>query len=338
MHRPVGDSEPLGEVGGRDHDCAGGKCRGCGGEIARVNRVGAMLGRELLDAMLLPGHDQHAAPFVALVERLAHERIEATDIAVHPAPSEVRRKPGVAGRLAEQLEGGEAIERREQIVDIDEARGCAMGQLAPSLLLEAQPLDLPGVAFGRSDQPLAAAIEQHDRIIEVIQQRRRGVATEVREEEVEALLVHARRQQVAIALPLLTNVAAECRGVQPADGRERPGHQLAAEVELACRPDLRGLELGDELLRGRVEGAQVLDVVAEPFGAPRSRAIHPEDVDDAASHCEIPWHGDCTLAPVAELDKACDQGIAGEPRAALHLGQAGLDHRARERRPEQPAR
>ncbi len=100
-----------------------------------------------------------------------------------------------------------------------------MGQLAASLLLEAQPLDLPGVARRRSDQPLAAAVEQDDRVIDVIQQRRRGVATEVREEEVEAFLVDPRRQQVAIALPLLTNVVAECRRVKPADRRERVGHR-----------------------------------------------------------------------------------------------------------------
>jgi hypothetical protein len=63
-----------------------------------------MFGRQLLDAMLLTGHDQHAALLVALVERLAHEGVEATDVAVHPAPPEVSGGHGTVGRLAHQLE------------------------------------------------------------------------------------------------------------------------------------------------------------------------------------------------------------------------------------------
>src|SRR5580704_10032209 len=123
-----------------------------------------------------------------------------------------------------------------------------MRQLAPGLLLETQSLDLLGVPFGRGDETLATTVEQDDRVVEVVEQRRGRIVAEVREEEVNTFLVHARGEQSAIALPLLAHVIAERRGVEAADRVERTGDRLATEVELARRPDLRGFELRDRLL------------------------------------------------------------------------------------------
>ena len=71
------------------------------------------------------------------------------------------------------------------------------GQLASRLLLRAQILDLGRVALRRGDETLAPTVEQHDGIVEVVEQRRAMLAAEIREEQVEALLVDARREQLA---------------------------------------------------------------------------------------------------------------------------------------------
>ena len=104
MHRSVGDRESLGQVGGCDHDRTGGEWRGGSREVARIDRVGAVLGSELLDTMLLPRHDQHATLLLALVERLAHEGVDASDVAFHATPPELCRGHGAIGRLSHQLE------------------------------------------------------------------------------------------------------------------------------------------------------------------------------------------------------------------------------------------
>ena len=213
-----------------------------------------------------------------------------------------------------------------------------MRQLAPSLLLKTQSLDLLGMALGGGDQTLATTIEQDDRVVEVVEERRWRIVTEVREEEVEPVLVHTRCEQPAIAVPLLPHVVAEGGRVEAADRLERTGHRITAEVELACRPDLRDLELGDRLLGRRIERAQVLDIIPEPLGTPGSRTIHAEDVDDAATHREVAGDGDRALATVAELHKAREQRIAGQVRTPLDLGEPRLDDAARQRRPEQAAR
>ena len=118
-----------------------------------------------------------------------------------------------------------AIECLEQGVDVDQRppmrRGAARREPPPG----AQILDLRRVALGRGDQTLAATVEQDDRVVEMIQQRRGELAAEVRKEEVEPLLVHARREQLAIALPLLTHVIAQrgaSRGAQPTRAHAPP--------------------------------------------------------------------------------------------------------------------
>ena len=116
-----------------------------------------------------------------------------------------------------------ALERREQGVDVDQARRCAVRQLASLLLLDSEILDLRRMTLRRGHQALATAVEQHDGIVEVIQQRRRRIVTEVREEEVEPFLVHPRGEQSAVAVPLLAHVVSERRGVEAADRLERTG-------------------------------------------------------------------------------------------------------------------
>ena len=141
------------------------------------------------------------------MDRLAHEGVETSDVAVDAAPAEVRGRPG--GRLADELKRRVAIERPEQLVDVHQAGRRAVGQLASRLLLRAQSFDLRSVTLGRGDQPLAPAVEQDDRVVEMVEQGRRRVATEVGEEQVEPLFVDTRLEQLAVALPLLAHVIAQ---------------------------------------------------------------------------------------------------------------------------------
>ena len=161
-----------------------------------------MLGGEFFNAMALPRHHEHAASSLALVDRLAHESVEAADVAVDPAPAQIRHGFRAQWRLAHQLEAREGLERLHQNIDVDEPCGRAVRQLTALLLLDTQILDLLRMTLSSRDQAFATAVEQDDRIVEVVEQRARRIPTKVRKEQVEALLVDARLEQVAIALPL----------------------------------------------------------------------------------------------------------------------------------------
>ena len=258
-----------------------------------------MLRRQLLDAMLLARDHEHTAAFVALSDGLAHECVETADVALDAVPAEVCRRRGGARRFADQLEAGVAIECREQGVDGDQACRGAVWQLASRLLLHPEILDLGRVALRSGDEPLAPAVEKHDRGVEVVEERGDTLAAEVRKEEVEPLLVDARCQQLAVALPLLAHVLAQRAGIETGNRFQGSSQGFAAQVELTCRPHLRRLELCDRLLGRRVEGAQVLDIVAEPLRPPGTRAVNAEDIDDTAADREVPRHRDGAFAPVA---------------------------------------
>ena len=89
-----------------------------------------------------------------------------------------------------------------------------MRQLATRLLLDTEALDLGRVPLRGGDEALAAAVEEHDRRIEMIEQGRRRVRAQVREEQVEPLVVDARAEQIAVALPLLAYVVAQPAGIE----------------------------------------------------------------------------------------------------------------------------
>ena len=278
--------------------------------------------------MPLPRHHQHAAAPLALDDRLAHESVEPADVAVDSTPAEVGDSPRAFRRLPHQLESGEGVKRREQHLEVDQTSRRTVRQLPAILLLDTKILDLFDVALRGCDQPLATAVQQDDRIVEVIEQRCRGLAAEVREEQVEAFLVHARLEQVAVALPLFAHVIAQRAGVEPGHRLQCTSDRRGREVELASGPDLCGLELGDRLLGSGIERADILDVIAEPLRAPGTRTVDPEHVDDAATDSEIPGDGNRALAAVAELHQASHEHVAGQARTALHLGQSGLDDSA----------
>ena len=139
-------------------------------------------------------------------------------------------------------------------------------------------------AIRRSRPPSRSTIG----VVEVVEQRRRAVADEVREEQVDALVVHARRELARSRVP---TARARRRGARSTS--RRPTAASAAPPSRRLRSSSRAGQtcatssLRDRLLGREVEGAQVVDVVAEPLGAPRPRAVHAEDVDDAAAHREV---------------------------------------------------
>ncbi len=114
------DGEALGQIRRRDHDRTRGQGRRRGVEIAGIDGVRAMLGGELLHAVLLARDDEHASLLLALVQGLANEGVEAADIAVHPSPPEVRHGRHARRGLAHQLEARVAIQCLEQRGDIDQ--------------------------------------------------------------------------------------------------------------------------------------------------------------------------------------------------------------------------
>ena len=297
-----------------------------------------MLGGKLLDPVLLAGRDEHAPEPLSLVQRLTDERIETPDVAVHAAPAEVDSLRRPRGRFADDVEAHQRSERAEECVDVDQACRRAVRQFAAFLLLETEPLDLDRVALRRCGEAIATAVEEHDRRVEVIEQRRRRFRPEIREEQVDAVVVDARFEQARITVPLLADVVAKRARVERLHSRDRPRHRSRTQVEFARRPDLGDLELSDRFLRRVVEHTKVIDVVAEPLGAPWTLAIDTEDVDDAAAHREVAGGRHRALPPIAKFNEARDELVTREPVPALDLGHARADHFGGERRSEQPAR
>ncbi len=171
----------------------------------------------------------------------------------------------------------------------------------------------------------------------MVEQGRRCARSQVREEQVESLLIRARREKVEVLLPLLAHVVAQRRRVEGADGGDGAPHRLRGEIQLAGRPDLRRLQLRDRFLGRRVERPEILDVIAEPLRAPWPVAVHTEHVDDAAPDREIARCRHRALTAVAELDEAAHETVAGKPVAAPDLGDARAHDRRRQGRPQEAA-
>ena len=205
MDGAIRDRESLGEVGRGHHDGARGKWRlGCV-EIGSVDGVRSVFRGKFLDSMLLARRHENAAESLALVKRFANEGIETADVAVHPAPAQVDCGRCAAGSLTNELKAGLLAERPEERIDVDEPGGGPVRKLTARLLLGAESVDLDRVAFGGGAQAFPAPVEEDDRSIQVIQKRRGRIRAEVREEQIDPLVVDARGEEAAVAIPLLAH-------------------------------------------------------------------------------------------------------------------------------------
>src|SRR5580658_2824984 len=108
-----------------------------------------------------------------------------------------------------------------------------MRQLAALFFLDAETIDLDRVALRGCCEAISTAVEEHDRSVEVIQERRRRIRPEVWEEQVDAFVVDARDEQPAVAVPLLTDIVAQCGCIERLHRRDGSLHRARAEVELA---------------------------------------------------------------------------------------------------------
>ena len=254
-------------------------------------------------------------------------------------PIEVDRPAGRGVRdVADQLDHPHPLEPRPQLVELDQAAAGACGQLAALLLLGAEPLCLGQVAEASPPEAVGVAGDDEHGVAEMVEQGGSRLGREVWGEEVDALGVDPQGEVLAVAQPHLADVLAAAAEVEQVDRRQRPRHRLGREVELARRPDRDLVEGGNRRLGVGVEGAQLLDLVAQPFGTPGAGRVQPEDVDDAAADGELAGRGDGDLAPVAERHQPRHQVVAAHGVPPPQVGAATADQLRRQGGPEQGRR
>ena len=106
-------------------------------------------------------------------------------------------------------------------------------------------------------------------------------------------------------------------GHDAAEARREEGTPLldvGRQAEFARRHEGHRLERPDAALVGRVERAERLDLVAEPFQAHGQWLAGREAVDDAAAPRDLPSAGDLGHGLVAEVHHMTQQPLLGDAR------------------------
>ena len=297
-----------------------------------------MLSGELFHATLLPGDDDHSVAAGFGVAHRAGERVEASRIRVHAGPAEICQRAHARWRLAHRVEAGSRVERFRERRDVDQPGPRAERQLAALLLLHQKCGDLLRVSLGDPHEPLSATGVQHESVADVVEQRRRPAPSEVRKEQVDALVVRAVGEVAAVALPRLAHIVATGGEVEGLDHGECGAHGLGTAIQLSGRPHLHRGHLRHRLLRVHVELAQVVDLVAEPLGTPGTRAVESVDIDDSPSHCKVTGHRHGGFTAVPERDEAREKRVARRARTPRDLGDAVADELRRQRGSQQGLR
>ena len=111
-------------------------------------------------------------------------------------------------------------------------------------------------------------------------------------------------------------VGQPCRAARAADCALGPVAPSRNSLAGSRSTDSTG---ADAALVGRVEGAQRLDLVAEPLDAHGQRLAGREDVDDAAAARELAPAADLGQGLVAQLDELAQHALLADALARLEL-------------------
>ena len=242
-----------------------------------------------------------------------------------------RHLPDIAGHQVDgPAQGG------VEDADVEQAAAGTGGELAACLLLVAKAFDLLEVPDRRPPGALHTAGDQHQRPTpQVVKEA--GFLVEIRGEEVDAVVVDTQLELGEVLLPLLADLGPAAADVEAGDRGAGPGDRLGTQVQLAGGQQPHPLEPGDRGLRVDVEGADLVDLVAEPLRPPGAAAIQPEDVDDPAADGHLAGRGHRGHPPVPEADQTLDDGVAADRGAPGELTSV-VEGTAREGGSEQPGR